>query len=197
MLGTQIATVMLLPLWLAKRLCPIAQWYVESSLWFFSCYAQPSTIVIHYTAHPDKTSSCSKKTSLSTKASVSASGKCFAFMSAPSWLKQPNAPFWPSGLAEGLATAEGEVIIFPVLWIFTPSTLLSNPTAHKWQAPCMDTDHSEDMAQEEKVSAALLLPWISSGCGQSLGLNQLYYYLINAGLHVYYLAHFKLHWAES
>lgn len=79
---------------------------------------------------------------------MSASGKCFAFVLAPCWLKQPKAPFWPSGLTEGLATAEREVIFFPVLWIFTLFTLLSNPTARKWQAPRVDADHSEEVAQD-------------------------------------------------
>lgn len=78
---------------------------------------------------------------------MSASGKCFAFVLAPPWLKQPKAPFWPSGLTERLATAEREVIFFPVLRIFTPFTLLPNPTAPKWKAPCVDADHSEEMAQ--------------------------------------------------
>lgn len=102
---------------------------------------------------------------------MSASGKCFAFVLAPCWLKQPKAPFWPSGLTEGLATAEREVIFFPVLQIFTPFTLLSNPSAHKWQAPCMDADRSEEMAQDRRsvcchccsqdyqTDAAKLLDW--------------------------------------
>lgn len=83
-----------------------------------------------------------------TKASMTASGKYFAFVLAPCWLQQPKASFWPSGLIEGLATTEREVIFFPVLQIFTPFTLFSNPTTCKWQAPCVDVEGSEEMPQD-------------------------------------------------
>lgn len=139
-----------------------------------------------------------KNNSSSTKAGMSAPGKCFAFALAPCWQKQPKAPFWPSGPTEDLVTAEREVIFFPVFRIFTPFTLLSDPTAGKWQAPLRGCrPFGRDGPRQGKPLLPSLLPGCSDGCGQAFRLNWLHYYCLNTGWHVYYLAHFKLHWAES